>query len=74
MKKSKLLSLLGLTATSALVLAACGGDGDTTDTGSQDSGSSEEQVLNLIESAELPNMDSAKNNRYSKWYCFEQRK
>jgi len=62
MKKSKLVSLLGLTATSALVLAACGGgnDGETASTESTNSGSSEEQVLNLIESAELPNMDSAK--------------
>ncbi|MER2173566.1 MAG: peptide ABC transporter substrate-binding protein [Carnobacterium sp.] len=63
MKKSKLVSLLGLTATSALVLAACGGgsDGETANTESTTSGSSEEQVLNLIESAELPNMDSAKS-------------
>ncbi|SDQ50618.1 peptide ABC transporter substrate-binding protein [Carnobacterium viridans] len=62
MKKSKLVSLLGLTATSALVLAACGGsDGETASTESKTSGSSEEQVLNLIESAELPNMDSAKS-------------
>ncbi|MEK6189743.1 MAG: ABC transporter substrate-binding protein [Carnobacterium alterfunditum] len=61
MKKNKLLSLLGLTATSALVLAACGsGDGDTANTESKASGSGEEQVLNIIESAELPNMDSAK--------------
>lgn len=63
MKRNKLFNLLGLTATSALVLAACGsGDGDTANNESQTSGSGsgEEQVLNLIESAELPNMDSAK--------------
>ncbi|WP_407372448.1 ABC transporter substrate-binding protein [Carnobacterium sp.] len=63
MKKSKLVSLLGLTATSALILAACGGnDGETASSESSTAGtSSEEQVLNLIESAELPNMDSAKS-------------
>lgn len=64
MKRSKLISLLGLTATSALVLAACGGgnDGETasSESNTSGSGSGEEQVLNLIESAELPNMDSAK--------------
>lgn len=64
MKRNKLVSLLGLTATSALVLAACGGgsDGESASSESTSSGSasSEEQVLNLIESAELPNMDSAK--------------
>ncbi|MBC9825167.1 peptide ABC transporter substrate-binding protein [Carnobacterium inhibens] len=64
MNRNKLVSLLGLTATSALVLAACGGgsDGDTASTESSTAGSSsEEQVLNIIESAELPNMDSAKS-------------
>ncbi|WP_407389504.1 ABC transporter substrate-binding protein [Carnobacterium jeotgali] len=63
MKKNKLISLLGLTATSALVLAACAGgdDGEKASSESNASGSGEEQVLNLIESAELPNMDSAKS-------------
>ena len=63
MKKNKLISLLGLTATSALVLAACGSgnDGEKASSENKASGSGEEQVLNLIESAELPNMDSAKS-------------
>jgi len=61
-KASVLLSL-----SSALVLAACGGSGNTADssaasgTASSESNAtaSGEQVLNLIESAEIPSMDSS---------------
>lgn len=53
MKKSKLAGLLGTVGISAIALAACGG-GDS----SQPSSGDGKQVLNLIESAELPTMDS----------------
>src|SRR5699024_2096164 len=53
MKKSKLAGLLGTIGISAIALAACGG-GDS----SQPSSGDGKQVLNLIESAELPTMDS----------------
>ena len=64
MKKNKMLNLLGITATSALLLAACGG-ADSEDTASSMSADSskmdKEQVLNLIESGEIPTMDSVLN-------------
>lgn len=57
---NKKSSLLLLSLSSALVLAACGGGssedaGSSTDTGS----GSGEQVLNLVETAEIPTMDSS---------------
>ena len=54
MEKKKYLQLMGLSLASVSLLAACGGDKEesTTTTGNG------EQVLNLIESAELPTMDS----------------
>lgn len=61
MQKSKLMSTLGITLTSALLLSACGGGNDSAGDTSTDGGSEgtqEEQVLNLIESAEIPTMDS----------------
>ncbi|WP_208559179.1 peptide ABC transporter substrate-binding protein [Marinilactibacillus kalidii] len=60
MKNSKLARTLGLTLTSALLLAACGNGGEDSagDSSSEDSGD-EEQVLNLLESAEIPSMDSS---------------
>ncbi|WP_414839940.1 peptide ABC transporter substrate-binding protein [Carnobacterium sp. TMP28] len=63
MKKNKMLSLLGITATSALLLAACGGGTDSEDASSKSSDSKmdKEQVLNLIESGEIPTMDSVLN-------------
>lgn len=64
MKKNKMLSLLGITATSALLLAACGGGTDNEEAASSKSSDSkmdEEQVLNLIESGEIPTMDSVLN-------------
>lgn len=73
MKNSKLLWLLGLVLVLSAFLAACGGgDDDATKTpektdGTEDDKAGEEaagdmdseQVLNLIESAEIPTMDSA---------------
>ncbi|MCA9766653.1 MAG: peptide ABC transporter substrate-binding protein [Carnobacterium sp.] len=63
MKRNKMLSLLGITATSALLLAACGGGTDSEDASSKSSDSKmdKEQVLNLIESGEIPTMDSVLN-------------
>ncbi|MEG0749553.1 MAG: peptide ABC transporter substrate-binding protein [Carnobacterium sp.] len=65
MQKNKFLSLLGITATSALVLAACGGSGnsggDSASSTASDAGLDKEQVLNLIESGEIPTMDSVLN-------------
>ncbi len=74
MKKNKLLSLLGIATMASVALTACGGG--STSEGTSSSGSSKgdaaksdgEQVLNLIESAEIPSMDtvlatdSASNN------------
>lgn len=61
MKNSKLARTLGLTLTSALLLAACG-NGGSDSTGESNSegseGSNDEQVLHLIETAEIPSMDS----------------
>ena len=65
MKRNKMLSLLGITATSALLLAACGGGADSEGASSSskpaDSDLDKEQVLNLIESGEIPTMDSVLN-------------
>lgn len=65
MKRNKMLSLLGITATSALLLAACGGGGNNEATSSSskpaDSDIDKEQVLNLIETGEIPTMDSVLN-------------
>ena len=64
MKKNKMLSLLGITATTALLLAACGGGTDNEEAASSKSSDSKmdkEQVLNLIESGEIPTMDSVLN-------------
>lgn len=61
MKNSKLARTLGLTLTSALLLAACGNGGsDSTGESSSEGseGSNDEQVLHLIETAEIPSMDS----------------
>ncbi|SFQ23882.1 oligopeptide transport system substrate-binding protein [Psychrobacillus psychrotolerans] len=72
MKNSKLVWLLSLLLVVALFLAACGGDDKetkddtTTDTDDKDAtteetevAADEEQVLNLIMTAEIPTMDSA---------------
>lgn len=62
MGKSKLWSTLGITLTSALVLSACGNSDSAEDATSGDEGSEgaqEEQVLHVVESAEIPTMDSA---------------
>ena len=69
MKNSKLVWLLSLLLVVGLFLAACGGEDDTkdatTDTDDKDATTEEEvvadeeQVLNLIETAEIPTMDSA---------------
>lgn len=64
MKKNKLLSLLGIATMASVALTACGGG--STSEGTSSSGSSKgdaakpdgEQVLNLIESAEIPSMDT----------------
>ena len=66
MQKNKFLSLLGITATSALLLAACGGNTDgggdsASSSKSSDKKMDDEQVLNLIESGEIPTMDSVLN-------------
>ena len=55
MEKKKYLQLMGLSLASVSLLAACGGDKEETATNTTGSG---EQVLNLIESAELPTMDT----------------
>lgn len=55
---NKKFSLLLLSLSSALVLAACGG-GSSDEAGSSEPGDgSGEQVLNLVETAEIPTMDS----------------
>ena len=72
LKNSKLVWLLSLLLVVALFLAACGGDDKetkddtTTDTDDKDAtteetevAADEEQVLNLIMTAEIPTMDSA---------------
>ena len=72
MKNSKLFWLLGLVLVLSAFLAACGGGDDTTETPETDGNTEEtpadeeasgdmdsEQVLNLMESAEIPSMDSA---------------
>ncbi|PSL28396.1 oligopeptide transport system substrate-binding protein [Planomicrobium soli] len=74
MKNSKLFWLLSLVLVLSAFLAACGGGGDSssetsteketeTEEGTTESGASgepdAEQVLNLMESAEIPSMDSA---------------
>ncbi|TWT27980.1 peptide ABC transporter substrate-binding protein [Planomicrobium sp. CPCC 101110] len=70
MKNSKLFWLLSLVLVLSAFLAACGGGGDSssettteTEEGTSESGASgepdAEQVLNLMESAEIPTMDSA---------------
>lgn len=75
MKNSKLFWLLGLVLVLSIFLAACGGGDDTTDgtetpedtdtdtPAEGDEGASgepdAEQVLNLVEGAEVPGMDSA---------------
>ncbi|MCZ8539289.1 peptide ABC transporter substrate-binding protein [Psychrobacillus psychrodurans] len=69
MKNSKLVWLLSLLLVVGLFLAACGGDDDkeaTKDTDEKEGTTEEpevvadeEQVLNLIQTAEIPTMDSA---------------
>ncbi|MCM3512928.1 MULTISPECIES: peptide ABC transporter substrate-binding protein [Carnobacterium] len=54
MEKKKYLQLMGLSLASVSLLAACGGDKEESATTTGNG----EQVLNLIESAELPTMDS----------------
>ncbi|WP_034538497.1 peptide ABC transporter substrate-binding protein [Carnobacterium inhibens] len=54
MEKKKYLQLMGLSIASVSLLAACGGDKEESATTTGNG----EQVLNLIESAELPTMDS----------------
>lgn len=66
MKKGKLVSLLGIALTSTIVLAACGvgsGSDKASDSASKDSSGkmAKKQELNLIESAEIPTMDSVMN-------------
>lgn len=66
MKKAKLVSLLGIALTSTIVLAACGGGSGSdkaSDSASKDSSGkmAKKQELNLIESAEIPTMDSVMN-------------
>ncbi|PLS33826.1 peptide ABC transporter substrate-binding protein [Carnobacterium maltaromaticum] len=66
MKKGKLVSLLGIALTSTIVLAACGGGSGSdkaSDSASKDSSGkmAKKQELNLIESAEIPIMDSVMN-------------
>ena len=58
---NKKLSLLFLSLSTALVLAACGGgSSEETDSSSEAGGNgSGEQVLNLVETAEIPSMDSS---------------
>ena len=54
MEKKKYLQLMGLSLASVSLLAACGGDKEESATTTGNG----EQVLNLVESAELPTMDS----------------
>lgn len=66
LKKSKVIGLASLALFSTIVLAACGGnkDNSSTDSGSKTANSgelAEKQELNLIESAEIPTMDSVLN-------------
>ena len=65
MKKSKLSLLLVLSLVLSMFLAACSGSKDTgksKDDGKKDTGSAEQladdQTLNVLESAEIPSMDS----------------
>ena len=58
MSNKKLSSLVLLSLSSALVLAACGGEGSTADSSESAGANGSDQVLNLIESAEIPTMDS----------------
>lgn len=64
MKKSKFLLFLGFTLILSMFLAACNGGGDTKDEPAKDGDTAQKedvpQVLNLIESAEIPTMDSVK--------------
>ena len=55
MEKKKYLKLMGLSLASVSLLAACGGNSEESEKGTTGSG---EQVLNLVESAELPTMDT----------------
>ncbi|MBT2731194.1 MULTISPECIES: peptide ABC transporter substrate-binding protein [Carnobacterium] len=55
MEKKKYLQLMGLSLASVSLLAACGGDSEESTT---DKDGNDKQVLNLVESAELPTMDS----------------
>lgn len=68
MKKSKLSLLLVLTLVLGMFLAACSGAKDSSkskDTGKKNTGGTEQladkQELNVLESAEIPNMDSVMN-------------
>ena len=58
MGNKKLSSLVLLSLSSALVLAACGGEGSTADSSESAGANGSGQVLNLVESAEIPTMDS----------------
>ncbi|MDQ6596550.1 peptide ABC transporter substrate-binding protein [Bacillus salipaludis] len=61
MKKSKLSLLLVLSLVLSMFLAACSGGKDTgkeKDNGGTSNGKAPEQVLNVLESAEVPTMDS----------------
>ena len=58
MGNKKLSSLVLLSLSSALVLAACGGEGSTADSSGSAGATDSDQVLNLVESAEIPTMDS----------------
>lgn len=62
MKKSKFLLFLSFTLVFSAFLAACsGGSGGSNDSSSEDTKQEEvPQVLNLIETAEIPTMDSVK--------------
>lgn len=63
MKKNKVMTLVGFAALTSVTLAACGGNSSDGDASSKadkgkTTGSKDEQVLKLIESAELPTMDT----------------
>ncbi|MDT1997452.1 peptide ABC transporter substrate-binding protein [Carnobacterium divergens] len=63
MKKGKVMGILGVALASTVILAACGGgSSDKSDNASNDSGKmAKKQELNLIETAEIPTMDSVMN-------------